>query len=768
MYRQKNTYTILLALLFVCGSLSAQLNKANRYFSKEAYSQAARLYERVLEKDSTDRLAINNLVHCYRHERRYADARKLFKKALRFSTAESNNHFYYAYMHFLLGDFNLAEEKLQEYLVHVPNDGQAKQLLEWTQIVSKFEPRTDFIVVPLQGINSPFADFAPVVHNAGLVFTTERKTDSGREEFDIENKPFNNIYYAPFSNKRQTSFWSPEVFASQLTTRFHDGPACFGSDGTTIYFTKVERQFTGSAKVNTMKVYSAHRDKDKWSVPELLPFNSSEYSVGHPALSENDTLLIFSSNMPGGYGGMDLYYSKFENDAWSEPINMGPMVNSAGDEVFPHIHEKTVYFSSDGWPGYGGLDLFTIHLDSMHLAPENMRAPVNSAWDDLSLSFASIHRGYFSSNRPGGLGRDDLYALERAVTPETHRRLSGILEYDNQPAPFTTLFLKDEEGGVLQKTVTDDNGYFALDFVKAQVPYSLVLDVADKERLKKFSLFFLNDQNQKVQKIDMSDSGDFKFELLKPDDHDNLELLEVEDASLLSLDIHGQVYENEGGDFTDRIEIVVLNSEGKIISRTFTRKGGKFLFKQLFPDDQYVFRLMADNPGLKISILDEQGNVLHRLTRTGRDFIYNRFAEGDQILSLLNEKNLTIKISPDDRFAIPNIYYDLDDFQLNESARKQLDKLVTILQKNPEIGVKVRSHTDSRASAQYNLRLSEKRAAEVIRYLESNAVDGGRIEGQGLGEQHLVNHCKDDVHCTEEEHARNRRTEFSIYSRNTE
>src|SRR5690606_6318018 len=172
--------------------------------------------------------------------------------------------------------------------------------------------------------------------------------------------------------------------------------------------------------------------------------------------------------------------------------------------------------------------------------------------------------------------------------------------------------------------------------------------------------------------------------------------------------------------------------------------------------------------GLKISILDEQGNVLHRLTRTGRDFIYNRFAEGDQILSLLNEKNLTIKISPDDRFAIPNIYYDLDDFQLNESVRKQLDKLVTILQKNPEIGVKVRSHTDSRASAQYNLRLSEKRAAEVIRYLESNAVDGGRIEGQGLGEQHLVNHCKDDVHCTEEEHARNRRTEFSIYSRNTE
>ncbi len=768
MHRQKKTYSILLALLFLCGSLSAQLNKANRYFSNESWSHAARLYERVLEKDSTDRIAINNLAHCYRHEKRYDDARKYFLKALRFSTAESNNHYYWAKMQFLLGQYELAEEKLDEYLTHVPGDENAKQLLEWTKIVSQFAPRNDFIVVPLQGINSPYADFAPVVHNAGLVFTTERKSDSGQEEFAIENKPFNNIFYAPFSNKRQTSFWSPDIFAPQITTRFHDGPACFSSDGTTIYYTQVERQFTGPANMNNMKMYAAHRLEDNWSSPEPLPFNHNEYSVAHPALSDNDTMLIFSSDMPGGHGGMDLYYSLFVNGSWSVPINMGPLVNSAGDEVFPHINDRTVYFSSDGWPGYGGLDLFTIHLDSIHIAPENMRAPVNSAWDDLSLSFASIHRAYFSSNRPGGFGRDDLYALERAVTPETHRQLSGILEYDNQPAPFTSLFLKDENGDVLQKTVTDDDGYFALDFVQARVPYSLVLDVADKERLKKFSLYFLNDQNQKVQKIDMSESGDFKFELLKPDDHDNLELLEVEDVSLLSLDIHGQVYENEAGDFTDRIEIIVLNSEGTVLSRTFTRKDGKFLFKQLFPDDQYIFRLIADNPGLKISILDAQGNVLHNLTRKGRDFIYNRFGEGDPILSLLNEKNLTIKISPDDRFAIPNIYYDLDDFELNESARKQLDKLVTILEKNPEIGVKVRSHTDSRASGQYNLRLSEKRAEAVIRYLQSHAIDGGRIEGRGLGEQQLVNHCKNDVHCTEEEHARNRRTEFSLYSRSTE
>lgn len=759
------TYFGLIVLIFLALPSSAQLNKANRMFANEAYSQAARLYEKVLEKDSTRRVAINNIAHCYRHEKRYKEARRYFQKSLRFSSGESNNYFYFAKMEYLLRNYEKAEEVLERYLSAVPEDEKAAQLLEWTKEVKNYSDRTDYEVVTLHGINSPYADFAPVVYNAGLVFTTERKSNPGEEEFAIEVRPFTNIYYAPFSNKQQTSFWNPDIFAPKLTTRFHDGPACFNRKGNTIYYTHVERQLTGPARINKMKIFVSHRVGDEWSDPEPFEYNSTAYSVAHPALSDDDSLLLFTSDMPGGYGGMDLYMSRYENDRWNSPVNLGPTVNSTGDEVFPHMVGNTIYFSSNGWPSYGGLDLFSVHLDSLEQQPRNLRYPINSGWDDLSLSFLNEHKAYFSSDRPGGSGRDDIYGLERVAPSETHRELSGILEYNEQPAPHASLSLKDPTGNVVQKTVTDDAGYFSWDFVKSNVPYTISLDVDEKERLKQFAIFLLNDRKEKVKKISAGESGDFKFELLPPDDFDNLELLEVEDASLLSIDIHGQVSEEVAGDVTDRIEIVVLNADGEVIGRTFTRNDGTFLFRQLFPDDQYIFRLLADNPGLKITILDDQGNVLQALTRTGKEFIYNRIGEGDPILSLLNERNVTIKISPDDRFAIPNIYYDLDAYQLNDHARKQLERLVVILDKNPEIGVNVMSHTDSRASDQYNLKLSEKRAAEVIRHLETRGISANRMSAKGFGEKNLVNHCKNDVACPEDEHAKNRRTEFSLHSR---
>lgn len=742
--------------------LSAQLNKANRLFDEGAYSHAARLYEKVLSRDSTSRIAINNLAHCYRFEKKYSEARDFFQQTLLFSTLESSNYYHYAEMHYLLGDYESARDVLETYLGHNPGDPDAARLLATVNLVEELPVRDDVEIVILRGINSPYADFAPVVHNAGLVFTTERKEKSGKEEFSIEDKPFTNIYYAPFSNKAKTSFWTPKVFNRKLTTRFHDGPACFNEKGDVIYFTQVAREFTGSEKVNTMKIYTSKLTGEEWTDPEPVSFNNSEYSVAHPALSTDDKTMVFASDMPGGHGGMDLYMTRLIDGVWSVGVNLGPQVNSEGDEVFPHLRDGALYFSSNGWPGFGGLDLFVTHMDSLEKAPRNMLRPLNSGWDDLSISYLNENKAYFSSDRPGGMGRDDIYGLHKIADDSTHREVSGILEYNEKPAPFASLLLKDRVGNILQKTVTNEQGQFSLDFLKSKVPYTLSLGEDQKERLEQYAIYLLNRQNEKVQKITPSESGDFKFELLPPDDFDNLELLEVEDASLLSIDIHGQVYENEPGDFDERIEILVLNSDGDIISRTFTRNSGRFIFKNLFPDDQYIFRMLAENPGLQIAILDDQGNVIQKLSRSGREFIYNRIGEGDPILSLINERNLTIKISPDDKFAIPNIYYDLDAYDLNEAARKQLDKLVQILQKNPQIGVNVMSHTDSRATDQYNLKLSEKRADAVVEYLESKGLESARVSGKGFGEKKLVNDCTNNADCTEEEHARNRRTEFSL------
>jgi outer membrane protein OmpA-like peptidoglycan-associated protein len=421
-----------------------------------------------------------------------------------------------------------------------------------------------------------------------------------------------------------------------------------------------------------------------------------------------------------------------------------------------------LYFSSNGLPGYGGLDLFVIHLDSLFSQPKNLLKPINSAWDDLSITYLNEQKAFFSSDRPGGMGRDDIYGLERKALDNEHRLLSGLLEYRNQPAAYATILLKDIAGEELQKITTDEQGKFAFEYLKSQREYELDIGLTDPEKTKEFEVYLLNSKEEKVQRISAGTDGRFVFELLRPDDHDNLPLLDIQDQSLLSLEIRGQVYENEPGDYQQRVEILLMDKSGKIISRSFTDIDGQFIFTNIFPDDQYIFRLAAENPNLKIVLVDIYGNILQTIVRTGDDFVYTRLSPDDETISLINENDVTIRVKLNQNFTIPHIYYDFDKWELNPQAKHQLVKLITILEKNPHIKVQVVSHTDSRASNEYNLSLSKKRADTVVAFIRAAGISSNRISGRGMGESKLVNHCENDVECTEEEHAQNRRTEFTI------
>lgn len=754
-------YSLFFALLLLQFSSYAQEKQATNLFERGQYSKAARLYEEALEKDSTSMLAINNLAHCYRAEKRYADAERMFRKTLSFSEPFSLNRYHHAEMHFLLGNFEQAEQLLQEFLFVEPDNVAAKRLLENCGIVNQWHDSDLFKVVSLRSINSPFADFSPVVFKNGLVFTTERKHDAGDAEFAIEDKPFLSIYQADFSNATKTSFWEPRVFSKKLDSPFHEGPACFNKKENKIYFTQVQ-QDNSKVKTVPMKIVVSELESEKWSKPKSFELNSNEYSVGHPALAEAEDFMIFSSDMPGGSGGMDLYITKKEGASWLQPKNLGETVNSDGDEVFPTIFNNYLYFSSNGLPGFGGLDLFVIHLDSLFSEPKNLLKPINSAWDDLSITFLTEQKAFFSSDRPTGMGRDDIYGLVKKALENEHRQLSGLLEYRNQPAAFATISLKDNVGAELQKITTDDKGKFAFEYVKSQNEYELDIGLNDPEKNKEFEIFLLNSSDEKVQRISAGTDGRFVFELLQPDDHNNLPLLDIQDQSLLALEIRGQVYENEPGDYQQRVEILLLDKAGKIISRSFTDIDGQFLFSNIFPDDQYIFRLAAENPHLKIVLVDMYGNILQTIVRTGDDFVYTRLSPDDETISLINEHDVSIKVKLNQNFSIPHIYYDFDKWDLNPQAKYQLTKLITILQKNPHIKVEVVSHTDSRASNDYNLSLSRKRADAVVAFIRAAGINSSHISGNGMGESKLVNHCINEVDCTEEEHAQNRRTEFTI------
>jgi len=282
---------------------------------------------------------------------------------------------------------------------------------------------------------------------------------------------------------------NPQEFSVNITTRYHEGPVAFSKNGNQIFFTRNNYQ-NGQKKTNRkgdtlLKIYTATRNGTDWANIKELAFNSDDYDQCHPTLSADGLVLYFSSNKEGGYGGMDLYKSKYVNGRWSEPTNLGPTINTAKNEVFPFIHQNgTLYFASNGHGGYGGLDVFSsVQPDGDWRTPVNAKSPINSLYDDFGFILdQDAATGYFSSSRPKGNGKDDIYrfslgkpmAKEAAI--ETAREASKIIAGVITDATTGGRLMKakvslvNPNNGQKMTTLTDDQGEFA--FRRTMLPIS--------------------------------------------------------------------------------------------------------------------------------------------------------------------------------------------------------------------------------------------------------------------------------------------------------
>lgn len=266
-------------------------------------------------------------------------------------------------------------------------------------------------------INSAFQEYSPTFYANGLVFIgSNPAVNTEKKEDNQTGKSTTSIF---FSQKGDNGLLQkPLTFAEELTTRFYDGPLSFSANGNTVYFTrsnlkkgKPVKSKDGAVK---LKIYSAQKVNDKWVNISELPFNSSEFDCAHPSVSQDGRRLYFASNRKEGFGGMDLYVSTLINGAWSDPVNMGPKVNSAKDEVFPSVHaDGKVYYSSNGRQGIGNLDIFyTFKTDTGWLLPRLLPEPINSRSDDFGFALAADKKtGYFASNRASGKGDDDIFSF---------------------------------------------------------------------------------------------------------------------------------------------------------------------------------------------------------------------------------------------------------------------------------------------------------------------------------------------------------------------
>ncbi len=636
-------YSTLLAL--VCFSAQSQektINKGNKEYNKFAYFEAKDIYEKVANKGFKSVDLFQKLGDSYYFNADLVGANKWYAELFAMNeTVDPEYLFRYAQTLKASGDMKKSNEYLQKFSSAKPQDTRATKFVSTKDYLDAIKANSGRHSIENAGINSKVMDFGAAFYKNQLVFTSARDT-AGSRIHNWTNQGFTTLYSSEV--KEDGSLTTPEVFSKSISTKVNESTPVFTSDGNTMYFTRNNynngRKGKDEAGTILLKVYRASNVNGVWSNVIELPFNSDSYSVAHPALSADEKYLYFSSNMPGTLGASDLFKVEIKNDGtFGVPSNLGPDINTEGRETFPFIAKDNVlYFASDGHLGLGGLDVFAskIYDEKFNGKPVNIGAPINSNTDDFGYIIDVQSRiGFFTSNRGGGEGSDDIYKF--------------------------------------------------------------------KEKIK-LSI-------------------------------DNLE------------SITGIIMDEETNEIIPDTDVTLLNDKMEEVMTVKSDKEGKFSFDKLAPKTTYTARAKG---------LD--GEVAEAVGTTGNN------GKPTQVTILTKTKVKKVKVGDDlaKAFQIEIIYFDLDKSFIRKDAALDLAKIVEVMKQNPTMKVDVRSHTDSRQSTAYNASLSERRAQATIAWMVQQGIAKDRLTGKGYGESQLINSCSDDVPCSEEEHQKNRRSEFII------
>lgn len=695
---------------FCIHAQTALVRSGNRHYNELAYTKAIPFYLRALEKDSTLDEAIFKLAECYRLTNNAQQAEFWFGKAVLLPGAQQVHKFNYGRALMQNGKYKEASDWFSRQTTTGSTAFMLKAIEDFSVL---YADSSDYTVNKL-GINSPNADFGAVMFRDGIVFASSRKVLGAVERRHAwTGQPFLDLYY---SKGKGTSFSEPVRFSSELNSRYNDGPACFSADGQTVWFTRNDGSGKGKLKGEAikLKIFSAKANGlNGWKDVEPFPFNSNAYNCAHPSISADGKRLYFASDMDGTIGGMDIFYCARTDSGWSKPVNLGPTVNSFGNDLFPSINvDNTLYFASDGWGGLGGLDIYiSTYPQNSKQNPLNAGYPVNTTGDDFFLQFDTKNNtGYFSSNRGSGGFDDNLYSFTRASVS-----VRGVVVEKSTGNPIGEAAVELLCDGQLFSVTTTANGRF------------------------EFNAGFGKEYVVQARKSGMGmDSASFDTRVVHPGQpFIRLELGQAEDAGhkiyIQAIDaktrkpLPGAMIRNPDSE-------VVLGSTG--IDGVYAR--------QLVPEQDERFLVTMEGYRSKLIRMEGQAGeqpqdmrFVAEMVPTGVGYPYNEW----------------YKI----------IYYDLDKFDIRADARPVLDEVAAFLKANRNITISITSSTDSRASAEYNERLSKNRSMAVRDYLVAKGVKASQLARiRWTGESTLVNECNDFAPCTEEMHQLNRRSEMLI------
>ena len=457
---------------------SIKEKKADKYFESYAYSKAVEIYEDLYSSDSRNVKYIQRLAYSYDKMLNYRKALIFYSLLVQLEEHQPSDLYEYAQLLRIDGRPELAKVWLEKYMVQSPGDQRAKGLLDNISKNNGVKSGVENVSIKNLVGNTRFTDMCANYFKDQLVYSSAKDSFSMvRNTYDWNNQPFLDLYITnPGSGPGAKD--SKSVFSS-VNTRFHEGSVSFTSDYNTMYFTRNNflngRIMTTPDGTNNLKIFTADFNGKEWKDIRSFPFNSDKYSVGHPALSADNKTIYFVSDMPGGYGQTDIYKSEWNGSTWGNPVNLGGTINTSGKEMFTYIDKEGIlYFSSDGHPGNGGLDVFAAKQDkSGNYQVVNVVFPINSPYDDFGLVINNDSlTGYFTSNRTGGKGDDDIYSF---IINKIDLR---VLVYDDRTKtllPGSKVSLMADKTKLIDSKIADENG--AVEFsVKPKTNYQLVAE----------------------------------------------------------------------------------------------------------------------------------------------------------------------------------------------------------------------------------------------------------------------------------------------------
>jgi OmpA family/WD40-like Beta Propeller Repeat len=821
----RNILTPVFFLFFAFGAMAqaGKLKSAQQKMNDLDYIGAIEIYNQVLEK-SDDATAKINLAEAYRKINDTPNAEFWYGQVVRLPQAEPIHKLYYGMMLQRNGKCDVAKEWFQQFVDLAPDDQRGAHLLNacdyeaelMTKSVSSYEIiNCDF--------NSASDDFSPFFYKAGLVFSSERDTNPIiRRTHNWTGNPFLELYYIDAKqqgNKEEGcgtyTFGRPEKFSNEINTKYHDASVAFSKNGEEVFFTRNNfldgKKEADDAGIMRLKIFYARSEGEgKWGELQSLPFNSNEYSVAHPALSVDGTKLYFTSDMPGGFGGMDLYVSDKESGRWGPPMNLGPDVNTEGHEIFPYISpDGRLYFASDGHVGLGGLDIFytSSKENNVWSMPENLGYPMNTVADDFSIIFNEEGTcGFLASDREGGVGHDDIYSFKKtALSVE-------VLVFDEKTeAPL--------EGAIVYVACKEDS---MTTNAEGKIMFDLKLNDVCKLTAS-MDTYLPAEAEASTKNMTLMDKLEVKIPMKRS------AMFEVE----------GVVFDGFTSMPMEGATVTLENDCGQPLAEPFTTSiNGRYAFKL---DMECCYKIKATMPNyfagiaenvctkgkgesevLKENLFLQPTNNITKVDPTipkppkvippvgGGDpkggetkppipdgnignFKDTEYAFYDPITDTYIDKDTrlpaqgkypdgsvfekgVVRKSPDKGFIqgpvspgggdpiayLLHIYYDFDQASIREDAVEELQKLHKLMVENPQYIIEIGSHTDARGSGHYNQRLSQHRADSVVRWLSDKGINRSRLVARGYGETVGVNECVNNVPCTEREHQMNRRTEFKV------